>query len=216
MGFGMSYRALRKDLTETTRKCDFCENYLTSLKAFVLEDVNTGSIAYAGPTCAKNNLGENFTLSGIPDLTRFTLSDAVRETGSGGGKGGVKILDPARLAVEYLILREEKLKDEMNTSYSVLRGYYDSLKYRSLSESDVRHINNIEARSPENLKLVSLQRCYNYLFWIDVGINKLPGDRADFLKSVRKALINDGRISEAQKEGVNKWLSNIDGVPQLK
>jgi hypothetical protein len=66
------------------------------------------------------------------------------------------------------------------------------------------------------LKLASLQRCYNYLFWIDVGINKLPSDKIDFLRSVREDLVNSGRITEAQKKAVNRWLSNIDGVPQLK
>jgi hypothetical protein len=215
-GIGMGYKALRKDLTETTRKCDFCESYLTSLKAFVLEDESTGSIAYAGPTCAKNKLGKGFTLSGIPDLTKFTLSDNIRDTNSGGGKGGRKSLDPVRLAIEYLTLREEKLKDVMKTSYSVLKGYYNVSKSRSLTEAEVLHINNIEAKSPDSLKLASLQRCYNYLFWIDVGINKLPSDKIDFLRSVREDLVNSGRITEAQKKAVNRWLSNIDGVPQLK
>jgi len=214
----MSFKPLRKDLTETTRRCDFCPKFLTSLKAYVLEEEGSGRVTYAGPTCAKNNISANYTLVGIPDLTRFTLPNGEGEGGAGetGGSGGSNSADPDRQALEYLLLREEKLTDEMQTSYSVLKNYYIKSKTESLTEAEVRHINNIEAKAPEKFRLANLQKCYNYLFWINVGIEKLPAEKTEFLSDVRRSLVSNGEISHAQKIAVNKWLVNIPGVPQLK
>ena len=214
----MSFKPLRKDLTETTRRCDFCPKFLTSLKAYVLEEEGSGRIVYAGPTCAKNNIGANYTLVGIPDLTKFTLPNGEGEGGVGGagGSSGSISADPNRQALEYLLLREEKLADEMHTSYLALRNYYSKSKTESLTETEVRHINSIEAKAPEKFRLANLQKCYNYLFWIDVGIEKLPEAKTEFLRNVRRSLLSNGEISQAQKVAVNKWLVNIPGVPQLK
>jgi hypothetical protein len=215
----MTYKPLRKDLTETTRKCDFCPNYLTSLKAYVLEEIGTGKIAYAGPTCAKNNITLGHTLAGIPDLTKYTLPHGEGESrvaGGAGGSGGSLIDDPNRRALEYLALREEKLSGELKCSYSALKDYYIKSKTETLTDAEVRHINNIEAKAPDQFRLASLQKFYNYLFWIDVGIEKLPKEKTEFLSSVRSTLINKGNISESQKNAVNNWLKKIPGVPQLK
>lgn len=213
----MPFKPLRKDLTETSRRCDFCPKFLTSLKAYVLEDEETGRTLYAGPVCAKNNVG-SYSLTGIPDLTKFTMPNGDGEN-SGGGigfSGGGSVVDPRQKALEYLLLREEKLAHVMNTSYSVLEKYYIKTKKEELTENEVRHINNIEAKAPEKLKLLNLQKCYNYLFWLNVGIEKLATEKADYLRSVRNNLINNLEISQNQKIGVNNWLVNISGVPQLK
>lgn len=221
IGVAMVFKPLRKDLTETTRRCDFCPKFLTSLKAYVLEEEESGRIAYAGPTCAKANIGANYTLAGVPDLTKFTLPNGDGEGGAGGtggtgGSGGSASADPNRQALEYLLLREEKLAQEMQTSYSVLKTYYDKSKTESLTDAEIRHINNIEAKAPERLRLANLQKCYNYLFWIDVGIERLPADKTEFLGKIRRALVSNGEITQGQKIAVNKWLKNIPGVPQIK
>lgn len=214
----MAYKPLRKDLTETTRKCDFCPHYLTSLKAYVLEEIGTGTIAFAGPTCAKKKIAAEYTLAGLPDITKFTMPNGAGENGAcgTGGFGGRTVDEPNRLALEYLVLREEKLAEPMGCSYSVLRNYYIKSKTQILSDEEVRHINNIEAKSPKKLRLANLQKCYNYLFWIDVGIEKLPTDKTEFLRNIRSALVDNGSISENQKVAVNNWLKNIQGVPQLR
>jgi hypothetical protein len=214
----MPFKPLRKDLTETSRRCDFCPKFLTSLKAYVLEEEGSGRIAYAGPTCAKNNIAASYSLVGVPDLTKFTLPNTEGEGGSGGtgGSGGSNSEDPNRKALEYLLLREEKLADAMHTSYSALKKYYIKSKTESLTEAEIRHVNNIEAKAPEKFRLVNLQRCYSYLFWINVGIEKLPAEKKEFLSDIRRILVSDGGISQTQKVAVNKWLVNIPGVPQLK
>ncbi len=211
----MLYQVIRRDLTETTRRCDFCPQYLTSLKAYVLKNLETGELSYAGPTCAVNNAGAGSTL-GVPDLTKFTLATKDREGGGPGGQGGATTENPEKSAVEYLILRENKLVGELKCSYSILKEYYEKYKSQGLLDSDIRHVNNIASKAPENLSPAVLQRVYNYLFWIDVGIEKLPSDKKDFLVGVRKTIVSKGEISERQKAAINKWLKNIDGVPQLK
>jgi len=78
------------------------------------------------------------------------------------------------------------------------------------------HINNIEAKAQVDLKLTTLQQCYNYLFWIDVAIEKLDTNKTEFLKEIRKVLVKKRVITLSQKEGVNNWIKFIDGVPKLK
>ena len=180
-----------------------------------MENSETGELSYAGSTCAKNNAGED-ALSGIPDLTKFTMATGDREDGRTGGQGGTAIDNPEKRAIEYLILRESKLVDELNCSYKVLKEYYEKQKTQELSESDVSHINNIASKAPENLTPSALQRIYNYLFWLDVGIEKLPSNKTEFLVSVRKTITSKGKITDKQKAAINNWLKNIDGVPQLK
>jgi hypothetical protein len=213
----MNYKPLRKDLTETTRQCNFCPKHLTSLKAYVLEEINTGKIVYAGPTCTKNNIASDFSLAGIPDFTRYTLPNKESENCSGGtgGYNGISTDDPSRRVKEYLELREEKLAEEMQCSDAVLRSYYIKSKIEPLNDNEITHINSIEEKSQEKFKFINLYKCYNYLFWIDVAINKLSGD-PKFLKSIRSTLVSTGKISDKQKDGVNKWLSTIKGFPPLK
>src|SRR5690554_1457725 len=87
----MTFRPLRRDLTETTRQCDFCPNTLGSLKAYVLEEIETGRMAYAGPVCARKHIGPEYSLRGLPDLTRSTLAGAdVRGTDGGGRNSGAE------------------------------------------------------------------------------------------------------------------------------
>ena len=114
------------------------------------------------------------------------------------------------------MLRENKLVNELKCSYSVLKEYYEKLNSQGLSRSDIQHINNISAKAPDNLSPLTLQKIYNYLFWIDVGIEKLPSEKTAFLVGVRKTIISKGRITEKQKTSINKWLEHINGVPQLK
>jgi hypothetical protein len=213
----MRYKALRRDLTEHTRKCDFCPRLLTSLKAYVLEDLETGEIVYAGPKCAQDRIGADVKLSDFPDLTRFTESvNDGADHGGGGGGGGAAGADARRSAMEYLLLREQKLPDAMKCSFGPLREYFLQSQHRSLTDEEISHIRNIEAKAPASLRLNALQRCYNYLFWMDVGIARLDPEKAEFLQIIRAILLRKREITAGQRDGVNRWLRGIPGVPQLK
>lgn len=215
----MSYKPLRKDLTETSSKCFFCPRHMTSLKAYVLENIHTGEVVLAGPTCAQNNLAQGQTLNGIPDLTKFTQPNGTGIPGVGGGGGGnigQGTNSDLKRAVEYLELREGKLAQRLNCSYTVLRNYYNFLATRQLTVNEVNHVNNIENQAPKSLTLSELQRCYNYLFWIDIAIEQLPDTKTGFLKDIQKKVIKGIGLTKSQLGAVNKWLENIEGVPCLK
>ncbi|EKO3524409.1 hypothetical protein SD340_004304 [Vibrio fluvialis] len=213
----MSYRPIRKDLTEIGEDCFFCDTHLRSLKAYVLQNTETGQFVMAGPTCAQRNIADSFTLKGLPDLTKFTSATGQRESGGSGGTGGGTSNDSARRkAIEYLQLREEKLSVELKCSWNVLNSYYQSFLNGALDDNAVIHINNIENKAPEELKLSVLQKCYNYLFWIDVALSKSDPDKSDFLKSIRERVISRKPLSQKQFETLNIVLGRLKGVPQLK
>ena len=188
------------------------------MKAYVLEDLATGEILHAGPTCAQDHIAAGERLVGCPDLTRFTASihEGPDHGGGGGADGGADGADGRRDAMEYLLLREHKLPAEMKCSFTPLRAYFLESQRRVLTDDEIAHIRNIEAKAPAPLRLNTLQRCYNYLFWIDVGLARLGPDKVDFLQSVRAALLVKHAITVRQREAINRWLQGIPGVPQLK
>jgi len=219
----MNYRPLKKDLTDGTEICHFCNRPLRSLKAYILEDEGTKEIVYSGPKCAEDNIKPKYNLKLIPDLTKYTLAVNDKEsisTISAKERNISKYSQEElnlRKAIEYLELRENKLIEDFNTSYSVLNEYYNSyLEKGTLDKNQIQHTLNIENKSPDSFKLINLQKCYNYSFWINNGILRLEDKADDFLIPIKTYLIKNFKISEKQKNGVNKWLENLDGIPQLK
>lgn len=219
----MSYRPLKKDLTDGTEICHFCNRPLKSLKAYILLNENTKEFVYSGPKCAENNINQTYNLQLTPDLTKYTLGINNKESSSNGTvtKLSTSKYSDAELnlrkVIEYLELRENKLSEDFNTSYKVLNEYYkEYLEKRTLGLNQIRHILNIERKSPESLRLVNLQKCYNYFFWINTGIQKLEDKADDFLIPIKNYLIKNLKITDRQKAGVNKWLENLEEIPQLK
>lgn len=212
----MSYQPLYRDLTEAAEKCHFCHKCLTSLKAYVLKDLNVGNVVFAGPYCAKNNIDSNMRLQDLPDLTKYTDSINDRQGGVGGRGGTTDANNDRKRAIEYLVLREEKLVNALNTSYPLLKTYYEKMQFLELTDNEVKHINNIEANAPQILKLTRLQKCYNYYYWIDIGIKRLGPTANGYLKSIQAMLVKNHDIPPDKLKATNKWLMHIDGVPQLK
>ncbi|MFV8411852.1 hypothetical protein [Vibrio owensii] len=165
----------------------------------------------------KKHLAEGFSLKGIPDLNKYTSATGSGSGGSGcgGGSSSSNNADEKR-AIEYLELRERKLADKINCSWEVLADFYSSYLQGNLTEGNIKSINNIERKAPESLRLDALQKCYNYLFWIDVGIERLDENKREFLLSIRETVRARRPLSTAQFDAMNKWLEHIDGVPQLK
>lgn len=212
----MSYRPIRKDLTEIGEECFFCDTHLRSLKAYVLQDISSGQLVVAGPVCAQRHISSDFTLKGLPDLTKFTSATGSREPGGSGGSGGGSFEADRRKAIEYLQLREDKLCDEISCSWHVLKDYYQFYLAGELDDNAVNHINNIEKKAPNELRLSVLQKCYNYLFWIDVALSKSDPNKSDFLKSIRRYVVEREPLSKKQFETLNTILGRLKGVPQLK
>ena len=222
----MSYRPIQKDLTEATVLCYFCDRPLKSLKRYILENLEKNESVNAGPTCAEKNLDKKYNLNSIPDFTKYTLSSQKEDTEeitnrSNKGSRNLSILKTEevnlRTAIEYLELRENKLAESCNTSYPILKNYYETYQNtRNLDSDSVNHILNLEKNAPEKYKIKNLQKCYNYLFWLNISIARLGDEANRFLIPIREYLKKNMRITENQKRGVNNWLKNLDGIPQLK
>jgi hypothetical protein len=212
----MQYKLLRKDFIEPNIICHFCRRKLTSLKAYFLQNKNTNELVCAGPDCAEKNKAEEENLYDIPDFAKIIIdNDTEKHDGAKEGKRET-VSNQKRKALEYLFLREEKLNYNFKYSYEKLRKYYLLLKERDLTEGEISHINNIEAKAPPKLKLYQLQECYTCLFWIDFAIPHATEKDAQFIKSIRDFLIATGHITEKQKNAINNCLKKIEGAPQLK
>lgn len=224
----MKYKPLKKDLTEQEETCFYCNRKLKSLKAYVLEDIETGNNIFVGPSCIKEFVSKDYNLSLIPDLTKYTevLNPRGKKENDTDDDEKIRIQKQSTLeqiekdhkkAIEYLELREDKLAESYNTSYGILNEYYQLyLNDKILEPNTIKHILNIEKNAPEKFKLINLQMCYNYSFWIKVGIRQLDNEASIFLKSIEKHLQKNLTITDKQKEGVNKWLENLTGIPKLK
>lgn len=216
----MEYIALRKDLTESTVKCKFCNRSLRSLKAYVLLDSDSGIEVYSGSTCARNNIDPSVHLNHLPDLTKFTLSNEEHQgAGNNNNTGGrASTLEESRKkkALEYIELREHKVVNSLVPSYKVLKDYYDLSKTRDLTINEVNHILNIENNAPHDRKHETLLRCYNYLFWIDVALAKVDNKGIKYLASMKTTIMKYKKLSLSQLVGTNKWLEHIEGVPALQ
>lgn len=219
----MTYIPIKKDLTEGTETCEFCGKRLKSLTAFNLKNTETNDIVFAGETCAKRNIPLDYNIKLIPDFTKFTLSVneneklSISDTRKSNKSELTEEEKDYKKAIEYIELRENKLQENFETSYPILKEYYNEyLLNNILGANEIKHILNIENKAPEKLKLNNLQKCYNYSFWINVAINKLDKEANVFLISIQKYLEKNFKISEKQKIGVNKWLKNLNGIPQIK
>ena len=219
----MSYRPIRKDLIDGKQKCHFCSHPLSSLKAYILENTETKEIVNAGSKCAKDNIDSQYKLELIPDFTRYTLAMNERESdivksGQNSERTDNSTIEEInhKKAIEYIELREIKLSKDFNTSYPILKNYYHKYLNSKLENSEIDHILNIERKAPEDLKLVNLQKCYNYIFWIDVAIGKLKDKPDEFFKGVRSYLVRNRRITNIQKVALNNWIANLSDVPKLK
>lgn len=220
----MIYSLLRKDLVSIDTKCEFCNRTLKSGKAYLLIS-DLGSYVFAGKHCAIKNSSNGEAVNKLPNLTRYTISPedetdhAPIVIGGHGGRPLKSASDDYRKAVEYLILRQQLLRPYLpSISYSGFDEYYLSYQNNTIDEKAIRHIVNIENKAPTKLKLSTLQKCYNYIFWIDVAIDKIGEEHQGipFLQGVRKHLVKNYSITNDQKDGVNKWLQHIESVALLK
>lgn len=211
----MSYIALRIDLTNTVEKCHFCKKSLNSFSGYVLKDLTTGTEVWAGKTCAKKNISSKVIFQDIPDLTRNTLSQEKVGPALGGCGGNKTSKSTEKYALEYLLLREEKLSSSIfpGISYPILNTYYTKYQTSNLDDKDFTHIKNIADKAPMDFKLTNLQKLYSYMFWIDKALHQ---DSTNiFLKSIQGHLIKNKKITDKQKDAMNMIFKKI-GIPQVK
>lgn len=120
--------------------------------------------------------------------------------------------------MEYLVLRYQTLKELPGMSIRTLDPLYERDLKGELTEEDRKHLSALIRKvgverpeySPENLAAV-----YAYSFWIRIALERLPGERHDFLKKMLLQVLKTLHLTVAQAEGVNRWLARIEGLPVL-
>ncbi|HEF3576869.1 TPA: hypothetical protein R9125_001650, partial [Campylobacter jejuni] len=71
------------------------------------------------------------------------------------------------MAIEYVVLRQSKMKKFKKANYFILNDYYkEYLKTNILSPNSIKHIINIEKKAPLQFKLENLLTCYAYEYKI--------------------------------------------------
>ena len=209
-------RILKKDFVNEDTESYCGGRRLSSGTAYFMQTEN-GAIVYGGKTCAEQH-GDN-DLRDVPDLTKSLI--ALRDGGNtvGGHGGGNGEERNYSLAVAYLLLREERL-DEFrlngsSISYNKLNEYYQYYQEnRTLEESQVNHILNLESYAVQNidakLSLKNLATCHAYRFILSRIYAYLEGenntDGMAFITSLQNYLSTRCTLTSGQVDGLRNWL----------
>jgi hypothetical protein len=205
----------RIDFVTADTKCFQCGHMLTSGSAYIVRD-HDGKEHACGPKCVEK-ITKGLPPARIPDFTRgSTLTPG--EDGSKAKRK--KETAPAWIEEEYLLLRYEKLPGFNLKPFPPLEEKYMLLKAnRALSDIDRKFIHNLLAKLPltkmASHSLENLQTCYAYQYWLKKASKTLQPDKRGYLDKLIEDLQARLSLTPRQIEGANKWLSHLDGMPEL-
>ncbi len=211
-------------------KCSFCNNKLTSGKAFILRDIQTGKDRPCGPTCAVKMAGKR--LSKLPDFTRaaFELLYEIEDEKPCEAKGLSTTARTTRkrkkhtktpvgyAEAEYLRLRMEKLKDFPNIAFKGLQTRWDRFREGKETPNDIEFVQNLMAKAEREMPLLTrenLQACYAYSFWIRQFLTTNKGQKPEFVTSLLNDLQNKSYLTIGQINGLNRWFEKRKSFPKL-
>ncbi|EHF4516253.1 hypothetical protein NOJ13_001401, partial [Campylobacter coli] len=195
-------------------KKSFCQDrLLTSGKAYYLHyKDNNKFCGYAGKECAKQKC--NNDLNAIPDFTKSLISNFKKETKIIQGKKHTHRANLSKsdisMAIEYVVLRQSKMKKFKKANYFILNDYYkEYLKTNILSPNSIKHIINIEKKAPLRFKLENLLTCYAYEYKILLALKSIPSNKRTYLSSILSNLRKYYTLTDRQINGVERWFKKI-------
>ncbi|MFG5140124.1 hypothetical protein O8I32_07440 [Campylobacter lari] len=206
--------AVKKDFIAFNKK-SFCQDrLLTSGKAYYLyyKD-NNEFCGYAGKECVRQKCSND--LNTIPDFTKSLISNSKKDTNVSENRFGCTYntninTNDISMAIEYVVLRQDKLKEFEKANYCVLNDYYEEyLKTNTLSLNSIKHILNIEAKSPLKFKLDNLLTCYAYEYKILLALEYIPQEKREYLTDILAKLRKYYTLTHDQVCGLKKWFENI-------
>lgn len=205
--------ARKKDFVTPNTK-SICKNKaLTSGKAYYLYYENSNELyGYAGKECAMQNCYND--LNTVPDFTTSLISNSKKDTNASKNRFGYTYTNSntnnISMAIEYVVLRQYKLKEFEKSNYCVLNDYYEEyLKTNTLSLNSIKHILNIEAKSPLKFKLGNLLTCYAYEYKILLALKDIPINKRTYLISILSNLRQYYTLTDKQIEGLKEWFKRI-------
>ncbi|WP_062271164.1 hypothetical protein [Endozoicomonas arenosclerae] len=215
-------KILKKDFVEETTESYCAKGHkLSSGTAYFMRD-RGGNIHYGGKQCAELHGTNN--VSDVPDLTKSLVSLKQGESGtsSGASQKTTSEKNERSTAISYLLLREELLKDfslkNRRLSFEKLKEYYNYYKENDdLTESQIKHIINIESFSKKNinskLSLKNLSTCHAYRFILNRTFYYLEKKNNDkgiaFILSLRSHLLRKCSLTLEQIEGLKRWIQYL-------
>ncbi|EPE7141548.1 hypothetical protein ACSOXU_001323 [Campylobacter jejuni] len=205
--------AVKKDFIAFNKK-SFCQDrLLTSGKAYYLHYKNNNKFCgYAGKECVRQKCSND--LNTIPDFTKSLISNFKKETKIIQGKKHTHGINLSKsdisMAIEYVVLRQNKLKKFKKANYFILNNYYkEYLNTNTLSLNSTKHILNIEAKAPLHFKLENLLTCYAYQYKILLALKNIPINKREYLISILSNLRQYYTLTDKQIEGLKEWFKRI-------
>ncbi|MBK2001086.1 MULTISPECIES: hypothetical protein [unclassified Campylobacter] len=205
--------AVKKDFVAFNTKSVCQDRLLTSGKAYYLYYKDSNKFyGYAGKECARQKCNNDLNI--IPDFTKSLISNFKKET---------KIIQNSKhiyetnlnkndisIAIEYVVLRQSKLKKFEKANYFILNDYYkEYLKTNTLSLNSIKHVINIEKKAPLQFKLENLLTCYAYEYKILLALKSTPRNNRAYLISILSNLRKYYTLTDRQINGVEEWFKKI-------
>lgn len=216
-------------------QCCFCHRPLRSQKGIVVVDQH-GTEAFAGPSCAKRELGPPDER--ILDVARLALlvvqaddkqplpppkpqrsapaagADPAPEMG--GEKRPAGAIPPIAPQVQYLRLRYEIMGRFKRHVSTAMRAAYSNLQaFGELDADSHRMLAGLMRRAEAENSIYSdrnVRRCIGFEHWLMVAMEQTRPDRRDFLVRMLDRLHSEWMLTEGQVNAINKWGEGIRKV----
>lgn len=206
----MKGRVLRKDFLEEGEKCVICNKTLKSGKGYYvqIERKDFVLLGFAGKECAKKIEKD---LTKLPDLTHSL------KTKRNVNQQKTEEEKQSQKAIEYLLLRQDKLKNYRfeNGKRSVFRKDLENYKKAYdesgiLEEDEIEHLLNIEKKVPPIIGYENLSICYAYEYKIRLALKHIKPEKQAYLKSKLAFLKNNCFLKKEDLVGIERWFENIE------
>lgn len=211
---------IKKDfVNENTISCCGKGKKLSSGTAYYMKSTD-GMIHYGGKKCAESLASNN--INSVPDLTKSLISMTTSSKPvSSGGSGERQEENRRAIAIAYLLLREELLKDfkckERSLSHETLSSYYDDYKRGELGDDAVDHIISIEnyvsTKIEYKLSLRNLSTCHAYNFILNRVLAHLTLKSNEkgisYVSSLKTYLETNCTLTDSQVEGLKRWVEYL-------
>jgi len=187
----MKFKKLKIDFM-TDEQCFFCKSGRKLKEGFLIKNNLTGELLVSSRSCYEKNkssFSNNDEI--IPNLTRGILNSVSvpKNIGSDKSKKPGKSVELSN--IEYLILRQEKLRDVSGIPFEGIDDIYNSYRENyvisSLENNRLQRFIDKTKRSFPQLAPSKLQRLYATIFWMNYAIEKQPNEKSkNFMRSILK------------------------------
>ncbi len=196
----------------TDENCAFCESGRTLKEGVRLINLVTRSMVVCSKHCLdKESLQIINASETIPDVTRGIIQQNLNGKAYPSGNSNKE----KESALEYLILRQDKLSEIEGIPYNGINDIYQEFEEdHSLSLSALNRLNKFiqttTIRFPE-YSLRNLQKLYASVFWLQYARDKADNLKTkEFLESVLKHYKRKKFISIKQDTAIKKTFKSLN------